>query len=39
MRIVWGPQYELDILVIDQQHRRIVEFINALDQLVGQPDA
>ncbi len=39
MRIVWGPQYELDILVIDQQHKRIVEFINALDSLVGKPDA
>ncbi|MED5239803.1 MAG: bacteriohemerythrin [Pseudomonadota bacterium] len=39
MRIVWGPQYELDILVIDQQHKRIVEFINTLDTLVGKPDA
>ena len=39
MRIVWGPHYELDILVIDQQHKRIVEFINTLDTLVGKPDA
>jgi hemerythrin len=39
MRIVWGQQYELDILVIDQQHKRIVEFINTLDTLVGKPDA
>ncbi|KGD64132.1 hypothetical protein Y5S_02672 [Alcanivorax nanhaiticus] len=39
MRIAWGPQYELGILVIDQQHKRIVDYINALDQLVGLPDA
>ncbi|MDX1410458.1 MAG: bacteriohemerythrin [Saprospiraceae bacterium] len=39
MRIAWGPDYELGILVIDQQHKRIVDYINALDQLVGQPDA
>ncbi|EKF73643.1 hypothetical protein A11A3_12410 [Alcanivorax hongdengensis A-11-3] len=39
MRIVWGPEYELGILVIDRQHKRIVDYINELDRLVGQPDA
>ncbi|HBC19260.1 MAG TPA: bacteriohemerythrin, partial [Alcanivorax sp.] len=39
MRIVWGPAYELGILVIDQQHKRIVDYINDLDRLVGQPGA
>lgn len=39
MRIVWSPDYELGILLIDQQHRRIVDYINDLDRLAGQPDA
>ncbi|WP_062810891.1 bacteriohemerythrin [Alcanivorax sp. NBRC 102028] len=39
MRLVWGPAYELGILVIDQQHKRIVDYINDLDRLVGQPGA
>lgn len=39
MRIAWGPEYELGILVIDQQHKRIVDYINDLDRLAGQPDA
>ena len=39
MRIAWGPEYELGILVIDQQHKRIVDYINTLDRLAGQPDA
>lgn len=39
MRIAWGPEYELGILVIDQQHKRIVDFINDLDRVAGQPDA
>ncbi len=39
MRILWGPAYELGILVIDQQHKRIVDYINELDRLVGQPGA
>ena len=39
MRILWGPAYELGILVIDQQHKRIVDYINELDRLADQPDA
>ena len=36
MRILWGPAYELGILVIDQQHKRIVDYINELDRLADQ---
>lgn len=39
MRIVWSQEYELGIVVIDRQHRRIVDLINDLDRLVGLPDA
>lgn len=39
MRIEWNPEYELGIAVIDQQHRRIVNFINILDRLTGMPGA
>ena len=33
MKIVWSDQYEHGIEVIDNQHRRIVEYINQLDAL------
>lgn len=33
MKIVWTEEYELGIEVIDNQHRRIVEYINQLDAL------
>lgn len=33
MKIEWGPQYEIGISVIDNQHRRIVEYINELDRI------
>lgn len=39
MRIHWSPDYELGIAVIDAQHQRIVDYINTLDRLSGQPDA
>ena len=31
MPIVWSPELDTGIDVIDQQHRRIVDYINALD--------
>lgn len=39
MRIEWGPEYELGIDLIDRQHRRIVDYINTLDELIDQPRA
>ncbi|SDU35810.1 hemerythrin [Pseudomonas pohangensis] len=33
MKIVWGKQYEIGIGVIDNQHQRIVEYINELDRI------
>lgn len=39
MRIQWRSDYELGIAVIDRQHRRIVDYINTLDGLVGRPGA
>lgn len=39
MRIEWGPDYELGIDLIDRQHRRIVDYINTLDELLDQPRA
>lgn len=33
MKIVWGKQYEIGIGVIDNQHQRIVEYINDLDRI------
>ncbi|MCB1614701.1 MAG: bacteriohemerythrin [Pseudomonadales bacterium] len=35
MKIEWSSQYELGIGVIDRQHRRIVDYINQLDELQG----
>lgn len=37
MRIEWRPDYELGIELIDRQHRRIVDYINTLDELVDKP--
>lgn len=39
MRIQWSPEYELGIDLIDRQHRRIVDYINTLDELVDKPGA
>lgn len=39
MRIEWSPDYELGIAVIDRQHRRIVDYINTLDELIDKPGA
>lgn len=36
MRIVWSSEYEIGIPVIDNQHKRIVEYINAVHDLQGQ---
>lgn len=33
MKIIWSAQYELGIEVIDNQHKRIVDYINALYDL------
>lgn len=30
MRVIWTPDYEIGIGVIDQQHRRIVDYINQI---------
>lgn len=39
MRMEWSADYELGIALIDRQHRRIVDFINTLDELVDKPGA
>ena len=31
MPLVWSPELDTGIDVIDQQHRRIVDYINALE--------
>lgn len=39
MKIVWSSEYEIGIPVIDNQHKRIVEYINAVHDLQGRRDA
>ncbi|GGX55340.1 bacteriohemerythrin [Saccharospirillum salsuginis] len=39
MKIVWSSEYEIGIPVIDNQHKRIVEYINTVHELQGQRDA
>ena len=36
--IEWTPDLEIGIDVIDGQHRRIVDYINILDEVAGEPD-
>lgn len=39
MNIVWTPDYEIGIEVIDNQHRRIVEYINEVYAVREQQEA
>lgn len=38
MKMVWGPEYNTGIEVIDDQHKRILDFINEIDDNPNQTD-
>ena len=39
MHMVWTKNYELGITAIDAQHKRIVDFINELDDIANFPES
>ena len=39
MHMVWTKNYELGINAIDAQHKRIVDFINELDDIANLPES
>ncbi len=36
--IEWNSEFETGVREIDDQHRRLVEYVNALNKVVDQPD-